>query len=240
MGLSVVDINENIGQNAVEMLKQEFGPKVIFIKTDISDYKSFENAFKVSLEHYKNIDILFNNAGIHNDMEYSKEIDVNVKGTMNGVILGIEKYLKHHRSGEEGVIVNTSSIAGLEATLLPTYSATKFAVNGITINWGTKLHYDDSKVRVFGICPGYTDTEINTNVELKKFRPSLRKAWADYSPYFDMFKQSAEFVAEEAIKLLSQAPNGSLWVIEHTSPAYQVIWPRKNNDDNDKKFISNL
>uniref|UniRef100_A0A6P7F0F5 15-hydroxyprostaglandin dehydrogenase [NAD(+)]-like isoform X2 n=1 Tax=Diabrotica virgifera virgifera TaxID=50390 RepID=A0A6P7F0F5_DIAVI len=152
-GVSVVDINENIGQNAVKMLKEEFGPKVIFIKTDISNYNSFENAFQISLEHFKNVDVLFNNAGIHDDMDYSKEIDVNVKGTINGVILGIEKYLKYHKSGEEGVIVNTSSIAGLEKTLLPTYSATKFAVNGITVNWGTRLHYDDSKVRVFGICP---------------------------------------------------------------------------------------
>lgn len=43
----------------------------------------------------------------------------------------MEKYLKNNRQGDEGLIVNISSVAGVKGYgYMPIYCATKFAVNG--------------------------------------------------------------------------------------------------------------
>lgn len=69
------------------------------------------------------------------------------KGTINGILLGFEKYLQTHRSGNQAVILNVSSVAGVKAMgCIPVYSSTKFAVHGLTVAWGTQPHYDRTMV----------------------------------------------------------------------------------------------
>lgn len=87
---------------------------------------------------------------------------------VNGVVLGMDKFLPKHKSGTEAVVVNTSSVAGIQGlAVLPVYSGTKFAVHGMTIAWGHDYHYCRSKVRVIGICPGATKTPLVTDMGSK-------------------------------------------------------------------------
>lgn len=67
--------------------------------------------------------------------------------------------------GEEAVIVNVSSIGGIqEISSAPVYTATKHAVLGLVKSWGTPEFYEDTKVRVVAICPGFTLTSILAKV----------------------------------------------------------------------------
>ncbi|XP_074025934.1 15-hydroxyprostaglandin dehydrogenase [NAD(+)] isoform X1 [Leptinotarsa decemlineata] len=161
-GVTLADVNENFGKTALDEIEKEFGKeRAIFVKTDVTVREDFENAFEKTVEHFKNVDILVNNAGIFNDAIWEKEIAINLNGTIHGVILGLENFLKNHKQDSEAVILNTSSIAGVAGLdLFPIYSATKFAVSGITKSWGLPFHYNRSHVRVVCICPGSTNTPI--------------------------------------------------------------------------------
>lgn len=77
------------------------------------------------------------------------------------MLLGLDNYIKNHKTGSEGVIVNTSSIAGVGCFgNIPIYSGTKWAVHGMTRAWGVPFHYERTKVKVLAICPGATDTPL--------------------------------------------------------------------------------
>lgn len=77
------------------------------------------------------------------------------------MLLGLENYIPKYKSGSEGVIINVSSIGGVNPLGgIPIYTATKFALHGLTLAWGLPAHYDRTKVRVVGVCPGFTNTPL--------------------------------------------------------------------------------
>lgn len=58
------------------------------------------------------------------------------KGATIGVLLAL-KYMEKSRNGKGGVVVNTSSVAGLRGSpFIPMYSASKHAIIGITRSFG--------------------------------------------------------------------------------------------------------
>ncbi|CAH1964683.1 unnamed protein product [Acanthoscelides obtectus] len=78
----------------------------------------------------------------------------------------MEKFLKTYRQSEEAVIVNISSVCGIECYgFLPVYCSIKLAIIGMTRAWGCPAHYEDSKIRVICLSPGATDTPMMQNLE---------------------------------------------------------------------------
>ncbi|KAF5305620.1 hypothetical protein FQR65_LT07701 [Abscondita terminalis] len=222
-GVTLADINEELGKKALGDLGEQFGhDKVIFVKVDVTEKTQFEDAFKKTLVKFKNIDILINNAGILDDTKWEKEIDINIKGTVIGTLLAIQNYICNYKTGEEGVIVNISSIVGIHPTgLMPVYSATKHAIIGLTRSFATKLHYEISGVRIFAVCPGPTDTPLMNDMEAKCLR-------ADYSEHFKEIKQSIvqqppEDVARYVVDLIRTASLGSIWVVHNGEKPHEMF-----------------
>lgn len=76
-------------------------------------------------------------------------------------MLAIEKYFPTYKSGLEGLIVNTASIAGLQPVeRTPTYTATKFGVVGFTRAMGGDVRYQVGKTRMIAICPSLVYTPM--------------------------------------------------------------------------------
>ncbi|CAH1102723.1 unnamed protein product [Psylliodes chrysocephalus] len=228
-GITLVDIDENAGKTALMKIEKEFGTgRAVFVRSNISSKQEFEFAFRKTLETFNHIDILINNAGIYSDLNWENEVDINIKGTINGIILGLETYLKNHKQGEEAVILNTSSIAAIRpGPWMPIYGCTKAAIAGLTQSWGHDFHYERTKVRVVAICPGGTHTglfqEKNcalTSEYMVAQGESKEKNGPDH-------RQSPDFVSEEVVKILKYAKNGSLWIVEFGEPAYQYVFPER-------------
>jgi len=77
----------------------------------------------------------------------------------------MENYISKYKSGSEGVVINMSSITGVEASEgIPIYSATKFGVHGLTLGLGHPAHHERTGVKVVAICPGYTRTPIHQSL----------------------------------------------------------------------------
>ncbi|CAG9858788.1 unnamed protein product [Phyllotreta striolata] len=221
-GVVIADINEEQGTKVVSELSQKFNPtQILYQKTDVTVVESFEDAFKAAIQQFQHIDILFNNAGIVNENEWEKCVQVNLIGVINGMILATEKYLKDQKLGEEAVIVNTSSIASVTPELLiPTYNATKSAINAITRTYAESYYYNSTKIKVVAICPGVTETSIVNLAGVVRPGPddSAERTLDGYP------LQSPKFLADQVMKVVEKAPTGTIWIIEDTKPAYQYIY----------------
>ena len=140
----------------------------VFAKTaDIRKEKEVKNFVREVISIYGKIDILINNAGIlprRGDFSKNKfsqinaTIDTNLKGTlfMTRAVLG---YMIRRKSG---VIINMSSLAGLEGySEMAIYCATKFGIKGFSEALNKELY--DKGIKVYVICPGAVKTDLNAN-----------------------------------------------------------------------------
>lgn len=144
------------------------------VQTDVSDDESVKNAINQVVSHYKQIDIVINNAGIgaqgtvetNSDEEWHKVFDVNVFGMAR-----ITRHsLPHLRKSESAAIVNTSSIAatvGIPERVL--YSATKGAVLSLTMAMAAD-HIREG-IRVNCVNPGTAETPWVTGLLSKAENP---------------------------------------------------------------------
>lgn len=114
------------------------------------------------------MDVLFNNAGIGSgglvqdmtDADIDRMIAINLTGVFNGIRAGYAMLA----STPGSCILNTSSAAGIYGSAgLSVYSATKFAVRGLTEAHDIEMRAAGIKSR--SLMPGFIDTNIIAAVE---------------------------------------------------------------------------
>lgn len=129
---------------------------------NMSDNDSIKVGVKEVVERFGKIDILVNNAGITGtsslldttDEEFYQMFDINVFGVIK-VTREVLKYMKE----TGGSIINTSSMVGINGGRNQSaYSASKFAVNGLTISWAKELGMYN--IRVNAVAPGVVETDM--------------------------------------------------------------------------------
>ncbi len=136
------------------------------------------------------IDVLFNNAGIGTggmleELE-KEEIDALIGINVTGVVYGAQAaypYLKAAAPGSS--LVNTASAAGLYGTGgLALYSATKFAVRGLTE--ALDVEWREDRIHVCSLMPSFIDTGILVGPANKKSnvskRESVMRAGLEFTP----------------------------------------------------------
>ena len=146
------------------MLETRFPGKVAYVHCDVTQEAEIEAAMKRAKTEFGGLDILFNNAGISDRMTSIAEItadgwswifDVLVRGPALGMKHAVPLMLE--RGG--GSIINTASIAGLQAGWGPiAYSSAKASV--IHMSRAAAAQLSPQKIRVNAICPGLIATSI--------------------------------------------------------------------------------
>jgi len=182
-------------------LKNEFAQKPLFTMiADVSKEEDCKNFIEKTIEKYKGIDILINNAGISmralfkdTDLDTLKRVmDINFWGTVYCTKFALDSILKN-----KGSIVGMSSVAGYRG--LPGrsgYSASKFAVNG----WMEALRTEllETGVNVMWVCPGFTNSNIRNAALDKNAKPQGE------SPLKEEKLMSAEECAQHIIKAIEK------------------------------------
>ena len=164
-------------QENLDALKSETGIPGQMV--DVSNEKSVETFFENYTSENGAPDVLINNAGITADALFIKQkgdeitkfpfsnwekvINVNLTGVFLCAREAAFHMVKHK---VKGVIINISSISRAGNTGQTNYSATKSAVDALTVTWAKEL--SRYGIRVGAIAPGYINTEM-----VAKIRPDV-------------------------------------------------------------------
>lgn len=226
-GVTLVDINANKGQEAAKVLNEKLGKnKVIFVYADISCEQQFENAFKTSINHWKVLDIVINNAAFGGENNWRMIVNVNAVGTLQGTFLGF-KYMSKNMGRRGGVILNMSSVVGIiPAVTFPVYSATKNFIVSFGRSLGHQVYYDYNQVRIVTLCPGRTRTAPGVNAAnftSNTFNPHMKEITAEFMRNAVM--QSVSNVANAVVHVLRTGPNGSVWIVKDGEPPFEIEFP---------------
>lgn len=166
--LGLIGLNMSNLENVASELAQ-YDVKVSAATADVTDLESVTHAVEHITSDLGPIDILINNAGVAkfggfldlSPEEWEKIIQVNLMGVYN-VTRAVLPGMIERKSGD---IINISSSAGQKgAPVTSAYSASKFAVLGLTES--LMLEVRKHNVRVTALTPStvVTDLAIDTNL----------------------------------------------------------------------------
>ncbi len=169
-GYNVV-LNYNKSEKQAKQIKEELAKEEINIeifKADVSKREEVKKLIKFTLNKFKNIDVLINNAGIAKIQMFNDITDEDwneIIGTnLNSVFYTIQEALPNMIHNKNGCIINISSIWGLVgASCEVAYSVSKAGIDGMTKSLAKELGL--SNIRVNSIAPGVIDTEMNSNLD---------------------------------------------------------------------------
>ncbi|MEM7033846.1 MAG: glucose 1-dehydrogenase [Chloroflexota bacterium] len=172
----ISDISPDTGQQTAQQIEDQ-GGQAQFIQTDVSQIDAVEQLISTIVDTYGRLDIAINNAGIGgrgaNIADYSFEdwhqvMDINLNAVFYCMKFQSPQMVKQNG----GLIVNTSSIAGLRGLANSSaYSASKHGVIGLTKT--AALEYARNNIRVNAVCPVFTRTPLVE--ELFENRPDFEE-----------------------------------------------------------------
>ncbi len=160
-------------------------------RADISNPDDCRKVIEECINYYGKIDVLHNNVGIPSMMDiletpedaWNEIFDINVKG----IFMMCKQVIPSMIKGGGGSIINVSSLASLRSFPDASYSASKGAVNSLTMNIAGR--YGRYNIRANVLLLGYIDT------------PLARPAWVN------------EKVRETNLKQVPMKRFGSPWEV---------------------------
>ena len=169
-GASVViaDVNADVGQELADTL----GDPAAFKRTDVSDAAQVQDMVDFAVERFGGLHVMFNNAAIsgsarrllNDDLrDFQRVMDVDLLG----VLLGTQRAARHMAAHSGGSIINTTSIAGINAGAgFVAYRAAKAAV--VHLSKSTAIELAEHDIRVNCVAPAHIATPINTNYDVAR------------------------------------------------------------------------
>jgi 3-oxoacyl-[acyl-carrier protein] reductase len=137
------------------------GGKAIAVQGDVAQAADVKRIFEETKTAFGRLDILVNNAGVYQmepleaitETEFHRQFNINVLG----LILATQEAVKHF-GAEGGSVINIgSTVTSLQPPNSAVYTATKAAVDSITVVLSKEL--GPRKIRVNSINPGMVETE---------------------------------------------------------------------------------
>ncbi len=165
----IADINNEGGEQAEKML----GKYSKFIKTDVTDELSVQNAINFAVQHFGSLhgavncagigpaERILGKTGIHNLASFAKVININLIGTFNVIRLAADAMQKNiaGEDGERGIIISTASVAAFDGQIgQAAYSASKGGIVAMTLPIARELARFG--IRVMVIAPGIFETPL--------------------------------------------------------------------------------
>ena len=175
-----IALNYRTENEALENLKKEIseiGVECYPVQGDVSKAEDAERMTKEIIEHFEQIDVLVNNAGITKDNlilrmkeeEFTDVINVNLVGTFN-ITKNVIKYMTKKRYGK---IINLSSVVGISGNAgQSNYAASKAGIIGFTKSIAKELA--SRNITANAVAPGFIQTDM-TNLLKDEIKEAIEE-----------------------------------------------------------------
>ena len=157
---------------------EKFGVKAIYSVFDVGNYEEVKSGIKSIIDTLGSVDILVNNAGV-GGFGLFKEMEVAVwtniiQTNLMGMYYVTKEVLTHLLKQDEGDIINISSTAGLNGNASTSaYSASKFAVIGMSESLMKEVRKDNIRVATYTPSTFESDMSINAGIANKGSQESV-------------------------------------------------------------------
>lgn len=220
----IADFDKRSGTDTVAEMMEKFPNReeeILFLPLDVTSSWRFELAVKKARHIFGHLDIIINNAGIVDENNWEKTVDVNLNGVIRGTLLGLQ-HLRNKQLLSGGCIVNTAAMTGVSTgALTPAFVASKHGVVGWSKCWGTDEIYKLTGVRVNCILPEHTDSPM-MDMWVEGTIESHRKARDRFQKISTNGLLKPKDVAACFIKVIEDGVNGALLAISREKGAYYV------------------
>jgi NAD(P)-dependent dehydrogenase (short-subunit alcohol dehydrogenase family) len=165
----LADVDEESG----EQMASQIGNGTKFIRTDVTDEASVQDALDSVVETFGSLSGVVNCAGIgpaarvvgkkgvHDLGLFTRTVEINLVGTFNVIRLAAVRLAGNEPDdeGERGLIINTASVAAYDGQIgQAAYAASKGGVVALTLPVARELA--SSGIRVVTIAPGIFETPM--------------------------------------------------------------------------------
>ena len=167
--VALADVDEEAG----EQMASQIGSGAEFVRTDVTDEESVQDALDSVVEIFGSLNGAVNCAGIgpaarvvgkkgvHDLGLFTKTVEINLVGTFNVIRFAAVRLAENElgEDGERGVIINTASVAAYDGQIgQAAYAASKGGVVALTLPVARELA--SSGIRVVTIAPGIFETPM--------------------------------------------------------------------------------
>ncbi len=201
-------------------------PNLHPISLDLTDFEKIKESIKSIHTKHNSLDVVINNAGYGlissvehaSEEEMQKQFDINVFSIFR-ICKAAIPYMKHKK--EEAVIINIGSYFGkVSFPLFAFYSASKFAVEGLTD--ALTLELKGLSIRVHSVLPGFTKSNFThanlvENLNTKDMQSSYKE------------------VLHTLPQLMTNIQNGS----EPTAVAQSILDTINNKNADKRVYVEN-
>jgi NAD(P)-dependent dehydrogenase (short-subunit alcohol dehydrogenase family) len=202
-------------------------PQTSLFALDVTNADSIARAITETLNRYKKIDVLLNNAGygLFGPIEAigSQQIQQQFATNLFGLIGVTQQIIPVMRDAGEGLIINVSSIIGRMA--LPyasSYIATKFAVEGLSES--IRYELEPFNIRVKIVEPGSINTDFGKGSKQTAVSGPYRASMTKFLAVFTK-SNSAGAKPDEVAKVIYRAandPSNRLRYLAKPGPFYRM------------------
>ena len=200
MNIVIADIDQDNLDKASQRLSEADVP-VLAVKLDVADAAQWQDAVNQTINTFGKIHMLVNNAGVGGETGplegqqpdgWQWSLDVNLLGVVKGAQAVVPSI---KAQGEGGWIVNVASMAGMGGVPFGgAYTATKFAVVGLSEGWAMELA--KSQIAVSVLCPGFVKTRIH---ESDRNRPDSDTSSLSMANINDKAREQSKQLVENGI-----------------------------------------
>lgn len=177
------------------------GGKAIGFAVDVTRRAEVEALIKGAVDTFGRVDVMVNNAGVMPIApihllkvdEWDRQIDVNIKGVLNGVAAVLPQMLKQ----KSGHIINMTSVFGIKvfAPGGTVYCATKAAVRTLTEGLRMELHTEN--IRCTMISPGAVNSELQNSTSDPAAAEFLKELYAKIGIPADTVARAIQYAIEQ-------------------------------------------